>query len=468
MRTFKFADDKSYKFWNIELEGKSFTVTFGRIGTKGQSQTKEFPSAEKASAAHEKLISEKLGKGYVETTPAAPAATTENVLERALHDDPDDIAAHSAYADWLIQQGDPRGEFMQVQLLLEDESRPAEERAELKKREKALLDKHGRTWLGPLADSLLAASEGPVDARFQYQFARGWLEYVHVPHLSVNFARLLAAAPEARLLRRLVIFSTDYEDEFEPGPDVPTNTEYPHLYPLRGASFLANLRTFQLGETYEDSRWGGPGCHTNGEVAVDLVAKMPRIEELYLLAHHVDSNKLFALKNLQSLRILQVDHSYDYPLDVLAKNAALKSLTHLMLHPHGLDHDDPYIRIEHLRALVESKHLTSLRYLRLCCSDLGDEGCGLLRGSDLLGRLTALELSHGCISDAGARDLVDAPDLSKLELLDLSFNALSPESIEALQKDLKRKHPKLVFRAAEQHSADELENRMYLFEADPE
>src|SRR5262249_16968426 len=261
---------------------------------------------------------------------------------------------------------------------------------------------------------------------------------------------------------------TDLDVDFEPGPDVPTNTEYPHLYPLRGAAFLANLRTFQLGETYEDSRWGGPSCHTNGEAAVDLVAKMPRIEELYLLAHEVDSKKLFALKNLTAFRIFQLDHSYDYPLHILAKNPALGKLTHLMLHPHGLDHDDPYIRIEHLRALVQSKHLASLRHLRLCCSDLGDEGCGQLRGSDLLGRLTALELTHGCISDAGAQQLADAPDLSKLELLDLSFNALSPEGIEALKKNVKEKHPKLVLRAAEQHSADELDKRMYLFEADPE
>ena len=101
-----------------------------------------------------------------------------------------------------------------------------------------------------------------------------------------------------------------------------------------------------------------------------------------------------SLKNLKSLRILQVDHCHDYPLDILAKNPALGSLTHLMLHPHGLDHEDAYLRLEHLRALIQSKHLTSLRHLRLCCSDLGDEGCSLLRGSDLLGRLTALDFKR--------------------------------------------------------------------------
>ncbi len=35
MRTFEYRDDKSAKFWNIEVHGAAFTVTFGRIGTAG-------------------------------------------------------------------------------------------------------------------------------------------------------------------------------------------------------------------------------------------------------------------------------------------------------------------------------------------------------------------------------------------------------------------------------------------------
>ena len=36
MRTFTYTDEKSNKFWNIDLQGKRFTVSFGRIGTQGQ------------------------------------------------------------------------------------------------------------------------------------------------------------------------------------------------------------------------------------------------------------------------------------------------------------------------------------------------------------------------------------------------------------------------------------------------
>ena len=72
-------------------------------------------------------------------------------LEAALAAAPDDLAAHMAYGDLLSEQGDPRGEFVQVQLALEDERRPAAERKELQRRERELLDAHEREWLGELA-----------------------------------------------------------------------------------------------------------------------------------------------------------------------------------------------------------------------------------------------------------------------------------------------------------------------------
>lgn len=67
-REFQYADEKSNKFWHIELADSSFTVHFGRTGTNGQTQTKEFGSAEAAKKEYEKLIAEKVKKGYTETS----------------------------------------------------------------------------------------------------------------------------------------------------------------------------------------------------------------------------------------------------------------------------------------------------------------------------------------------------------------------------------------------------------------
>ena len=65
-RHLEFRSGGSEKFWKIKLSGSSFTVTFGRLGTNGQAQTKDFDTPTKAKAAAEKLIAEKLGKGYVD------------------------------------------------------------------------------------------------------------------------------------------------------------------------------------------------------------------------------------------------------------------------------------------------------------------------------------------------------------------------------------------------------------------
>lgn len=63
---FHYSDGKSNKFWRISLADCSHTAQYGKIGTKGQSKTKEFPTSEEAKKSCEKLIQEKLKKGYAE------------------------------------------------------------------------------------------------------------------------------------------------------------------------------------------------------------------------------------------------------------------------------------------------------------------------------------------------------------------------------------------------------------------
>jgi len=60
------------------------------------------------------------------------------VLER-----PDDVAALAVYTDWLLEQGDPRGDLIQLQQL-------PKRRAKDDKRIKALLKAHRVEWLGPI------------------------------------------------------------------------------------------------------------------------------------------------------------------------------------------------------------------------------------------------------------------------------------------------------------------------------
>ena len=66
VRRFEFVGGGSQKFWEISVDGKSFTVRYGRIGTRGQEQSKSYTDEAKARREADKLIQEKLRKGYVE------------------------------------------------------------------------------------------------------------------------------------------------------------------------------------------------------------------------------------------------------------------------------------------------------------------------------------------------------------------------------------------------------------------
>jgi uncharacterized protein (TIGR02996 family) len=368
-----------------------------------------------------------------------------DALEAALVEDPDDLATHRAYADYLQEQGDPRGEFIQVQLALEDPERTAEERRQLQARELDLLAEHERTWLGILADELLEPAdefEGGTIRHHEIRFARGWLDRIdHSPIYGrfTNLGRLLAKAPESRLLRELVL-------EYDEGA----------VEQLIGSPFLGNLRLFQLGSLKGWFSELGPPC----AALPDFVAQLPRIKELYLFGTEYDCNRLFALPNLRKLSVLQVYHQVaPYSLEVLAANPAMSSLTQLFLHPNSSA--EPPINLAGVRAVIQSPHLRSLTHLQIRRSDLGDVGCTEIVTSGILKRLKVLDLHYGEVTDAGARILADSPDLRRLECLDITRNGLTQTGIDALRRVLGEK-----VRAYDQQTAEELAQRRYLREDD--
>ncbi|WP_026083075.1 WGR domain-containing protein, partial [Pseudomonas tolaasii] len=68
MREFTFGEGNSNKFWRIAVTDAEVVVNFGRIGTKGQTLIKALESPERAAREAEKLIAEKVRKGYQEQT----------------------------------------------------------------------------------------------------------------------------------------------------------------------------------------------------------------------------------------------------------------------------------------------------------------------------------------------------------------------------------------------------------------
>lgn len=86
---------------------------------------------------------------------AAPSATTASTLYANVYAHPDDDQARAVLADYLQQQGDPRGEFIALQLA-----------GSKSRREAALLRTHARDWLGALE---------PVILKSGLKYERGFL-----------------------------------------------------------------------------------------------------------------------------------------------------------------------------------------------------------------------------------------------------------------------------------------------------
>jgi Leucine-rich repeat (LRR) protein/predicted DNA-binding WGR domain protein len=81
--TLVFQEAGSHKFWQISTDGDSHTVSFGRVGTSGQSKTKTFADAKAALKDAEKLIASKKKKGYQEEDEevSATEAVTDDAIE---------------------------------------------------------------------------------------------------------------------------------------------------------------------------------------------------------------------------------------------------------------------------------------------------------------------------------------------------------------------------------------------------
>lgn len=248
---------------------------------------------------------------------------------------------------------------------------------------------------------------------FEVRFARGWVEQLRLETLNGALAAALGRSPALRLLRDLSLGDGCHDEEA--------------LDEVAAWPCMAVLRRFQFGP--EDN------CHVSGEGLAAPIARMARIEELFLNAHATPAAAVFALP-LPHLRVLQVHHlNAAYPLEVLAANPTLGNLTTLRCWPHALEPGDDaaYLGLPAFRALVRSPHLKRLSHLALYLSDLGDAGIEALVESGLLRQLRVLDLWSGCVSDAGARRLAACPELKHLERLRLAQNALTADGIAELR-----------------------------------
>jgi uncharacterized protein (TIGR02996 family) len=391
----------------------------------------------------------------------------------------DEDAPRLVYADWLLQQGDARGEFIALQCR---RARARSARARPSPREDELLREHGASWLAALG---LGPREGG--------FVRGFLERLElnaqrlcdgVSSLSrspVRTIRLalhpLSALPAALraleqfpLLRTLELELRNMEVE----PLLQLAPALSRLSVLRLRSHTAvrlarweldNLERLELELIGALSRRpstlprGLPSLEIDlaslqalvdwrleslqslsirGGRTQDLVALLrsplpPRLREIVLgnTSGSLGAEAARSLATSPELGRLATlglcgHHVGPEGLEALLTSPQLASLTRLDLRNNKL-------RAKDICAVSPSPHRAGLASLDLGGNPIGNRGCQALAGWDCLGPLQQLGLAGCEIKDAGGVALAGSPHLAHIERIDLTDNPLGAEGLRALR-----------------------------------
>ncbi|GLW34266.1 TIGR02996 domain-containing protein [Actinoplanes regularis] len=193
-------------------------------------------------------------------------------LLEAVYAAPADDVPRQEYAQWLTDRGDPRGEFIALQLAaVRRDLDPVEQ-----SREAELLARHARTWLGPLAP--LAVATG---TRFRRGFVSGLAVYARAPELM----RAVAGNP---------VWSTVETLEFDhrstschPKVSAQDGIGHPALRALRSVGGLLGPTAVEActahGDRLEEVAVSGPTWRDGAESARELVealATLPHVTRL--------------------------------------------------------------------------------------------------------------------------------------------------------------------------------------------
>ena len=298
-----------------------------------------------------------------------------DVLLRAIIDQPDEDTPRLAYADWLDENGDSeadgaRAEFIRAQVALAAAPAEALGRDALAARERELLDQFGWEWAMDFGRDISA-----------WEFRRGFIERVELS---------LEATPEhiiGVLQKGPVRHLRDTGQFCELGPAVAA---LPHLKQLTGLEF-----------------WG---LYAFDDALLRTLLTSPHLAELRTLILHHDRNGNMAdesviidalnspyRRNIEELAV-NVDGMWRGPsravLQALAASPHLQKLRRLNLTNAGDEGNRPEMDVETLRALGTSPNLANLEEL-----DLGDTSFSLAGWDEVLRwpflpRLKRLRLHH--------------------------------------------------------------------------
>ena len=395
---------------------------------------------------------------------------------------PDDDAPRLVFADWLDEQGDPRGAFIRVQLALaqlevdpgaERLNRPEREalRARLLATQQELLDAHEEEWTAPFrryatrprfhrgfveevnvdahnfvrhAHELFAAGPlrhiylldigGMLPAVFQCPLlSRLTALTIHASHAGEPLARAVARSEYLRGLRRLDLSRNRFEADA--AEQLASSTALAGLEELdlrenelgeagaralAASPHLANVRVLEL----RGNRIGPPGAE-----AVAGSTRLTSLHRLGLAENDIGSPRIQSVARAYDLlRVPVLDLSMNEigPAGLLAllnRPPALPQPGELRIQELDLGHND--LGDDGARILARSSHLAGLHVLNLANCDIEDEGARALAQSPHLHQLVSLDLGNNPIGDPGFREFLPFSNLPSLRHLNYSPLGLS-------------------------------------------
>lgn len=331
-------------------------------------------------------------------------------LEAGIVASPDDRDAYQVYGDWLVEQGDPLGELVAVQVALEKKPRDRT----LIKREEALMEEHRVTWLGNRLAHLQDEGEVGLDWRWGFLhrvvIGRGLVE----GHDGVKAYAEIGKCTAAKFIRELQIGALIKDDRY---------TKIISAIAEQGVP--KTLRRLEI-DSSEMSR-----CDLGN--LVRLYPTVSHVREIALVATEMDLGMEIPLRDTELLEISA------YPL--LGKH--MKSLSNAScpkLKELKLDFQNREARwlepvsVTDFALALDAKGLPALETLRLWNTRATNEYAATLPSSKLLPQLKELDLSRGDLSDAGAQTFIKSKAaFMHLERLDLTRNHLTKTSIERLK-----------------------------------
>ena len=425
MRRFELSEGKSHKFWEIDIQGTSFTVRYGRIGANGKSGTKTFPTAEKAQAEAKKAIGGKTRKGYAEIladiTPS-PIAPPNPQLEALLIDDFESAEIWTVYADWLMEQGDARGEIIRHTLDGDPE------------RAKSIQRVNEEQWLGafwPIFMALRKETRGwDSDNRLaELSWDRGFLTMARVGSVFDGDTDLpeiltaLFASPAARLLRRLKLGLPAHDGQV----DYSKTLEYLGALAPKPSIIDVHLGDFSYPDETEIS-WTDIGL-------IDpLFTAFPNLTALHVQGGSIQVKRLPA-----TLRTLKFETG-GLPAGTFGAVCAspMPLLTRMEIWLGSTDYGAATAPDE-IDALLDGKNTPKLTWLGLKNGETAHQLIARMIGSPVLARLETLDLSMGTLNDERAQILIDQADaFAHLKKIVVSDNFLTGGFLQRLKSALPR------------------------------